>query len=371
MGQSFSQFIITQDFRQNMWMFTCKIMGIIKTPAKLNIKDRPPSQAPAINYHFSRKCNYECGFCFHTAKSSDKLSLMDAKKLISQLAQAGFKKMNFAGGEPFLPDHTGKDNYLGEMVKHASEVGFESVSIISNARYIKEEWMEKYSQYLDMLGVSCDSADDTTNARIGRGKNGDHTKHIKRAAQLCEKYHIMFKLNTVVNKFNYNEDMTELVNEIKPSRWKIFQVLGVEGENNGRGAKTDVSEFFISDEQFTAYVQRHKESIAFPEIMKVEDNNTMQSSYVLVDEKGRFLDCSQGGKQPTKPILEVGVEQAWGEIVSSPGGGFDQQAFLRRGGVFDWTRSDRLSHQKNACCSSNSNSSGGGVDIEDLAGKIN
>ncbi|KAH3716536.1 hypothetical protein DPMN_059260 [Dreissena polymorpha] len=24
----------------------------------------------SVNYHFTRKCNYTCGFCFHTAKTS-------------------------------------------------------------------------------------------------------------------------------------------------------------------------------------------------------------------------------------------------------------------------------------------------------------
>ena len=28
----------------------------------------------AINFHFTRKCNYACKFCFHTAKSSHVLS---------------------------------------------------------------------------------------------------------------------------------------------------------------------------------------------------------------------------------------------------------------------------------------------------------
>jgi len=315
----------------------------------------------AVNYHFSRKCNYSCGFCFHTAKSSDKLPLDQAKAVILQLSQAGCKKLNFAGGEPFLPDHTGRDNYLGEMVKYAKvECGFESVSIISNARFIKEDWMREYGQYLDMLGVSCDSALETTNKDIGRGK-GDHTEHVKRAALLCHKYKIMFKLNTVVNSFNLEEDMSELVNEIKPMRWKIFQVLGVEGENNGVGAKRDVGEFLISKEHFDAYVARHRHTVHNAEqIMKVEDNGTMRSSYVLVDEKGRFLDCSEGRKAPTRPILEVGVEAAWKELTSSSGGGFDVQAFERRDGRFDWT------NRRETAGGCGSGAGGGVMDIEDM-----
>ena len=38
----------------------------------------------------------------------------------------------------------------------------------------------------------------------------------------------MFKLNTVVNKFNYQEDMIEPLKKLNPVRWKVFQCLPVE-----------------------------------------------------------------------------------------------------------------------------------------------
>jgi radical S-adenosyl methionine domain-containing protein 2 len=339
-----------------VWYHLAEILSIFSRPALVEQQTAAPI---AVNYHFSRKCNYECGFCFHTATTSNKLPLEKAKAMISELAVSGCKKLNFAGGEPFLPDHTGKDNYLGEMVKHAKHCGFKSVSIISNARYVKEEWIAKHAAYLDILGVSCDSADDATNDKIGRGKDSRHTEHIKRAAALCHKYKIMFKLNTVVNSFNHNENMTALVNEIKPMRWKLFQVLAVQGENqnNGRGAKRDVAEFMITNEQFNAYVERHKHSIADPDIMKIEDNDTMQSSYVLVDENGCFLDCSTGGKVPTQSILEVGVQEAWRELTRSAGGGFDRDAFHRRDGQYAWTNTPPCAM------------GGAAVDIEDLGKK--
>ena len=78
----------------------------------------------SVNYHFTRQCNYNCeeinikleplyrnnfgsfrwigGFCFHTAKTSYHLPLDDAKKGLAMLKEAGMKKVNFSGGEPFL-----------------------------------------------------------------------------------------------------------------------------------------------------------------------------------------------------------------------------------------------------------------------------
>jgi radical S-adenosyl methionine domain-containing protein 2 len=66
----------------------------------------------SVNYHFTRRCNYECGFCFHTAKTSYILPLEDAKKDLLLLKQAGMRKLNFAGGEPFL-----YPKFIGELAK--------------------------------------------------------------------------------------------------------------------------------------------------------------------------------------------------------------------------------------------------------------
>jgi len=53
----------------------------------------PAAAAPvvplSVNYHFTRKCNYQCGFCFHTAKTSFVLPIEDAKKGLALLKDAG------------------------------------------------------------------------------------------------------------------------------------------------------------------------------------------------------------------------------------------------------------------------------------------
>lgn len=43
----------------------------------------------SVNYHFTRQCNYECGFCFHTAKTSFVLPLEEAKHGLRMLKDAG------------------------------------------------------------------------------------------------------------------------------------------------------------------------------------------------------------------------------------------------------------------------------------------
>ena len=58
----------------------------------------------SVNYHFTRRCNYQCGFCFHTAKTSFVLPQEQQMYGLKLLAKAGMRKVNFSGGEPFLED---------------------------------------------------------------------------------------------------------------------------------------------------------------------------------------------------------------------------------------------------------------------------
>ena len=47
----------------------------------------------SVNYHFTRTCNYSCGFCFHTAKTSFNLPLEQAKFGLEMLVNEGMKKV--------------------------------------------------------------------------------------------------------------------------------------------------------------------------------------------------------------------------------------------------------------------------------------
>lgn len=43
----------------------------------------------SVNYHFTRQCNYKCGFCFHTARTSFVLPIKEAKRGLEMLKMAG------------------------------------------------------------------------------------------------------------------------------------------------------------------------------------------------------------------------------------------------------------------------------------------
>jgi radical S-adenosyl methionine domain-containing protein 2 len=296
-------FLPTLIFSSLLILFIVAILNFNKKKLKNNNKKKPIS----VNYHFSRKCNYECGFCFHTAKTSHVLSLEQAKKGLFKLKEAGMKKINFAGGEPFL-----YPEFLGQLVQYSKEtLKLESVSIISNGSLIKEKWFKKYSAYLDILGISCDSFIESVNVKIGRG-TGKHIDNIFKVRQLCYEYNIKFKLNTVVCKYNYMEDMNESIARLAPFRWKCFQVLIVKTENDGENDSIrNANKFTISDEEYEIFVKNHENQ---PSFIK-ETNSVMKSSYLILDEYMRFLDKGDTDKYITsESILDVDVFKALSQI---------------------------------------------------------
>jgi radical S-adenosyl methionine domain-containing protein 2 len=276
----------------------------------------------SVNYHLTRKCNYECGFCFHTAKTSHILSIEKAKEGLALLKRAGMKKLNFAGGEPML-----YADFVGELAEYCkTELRLESVSIVTNGSLMKPGFFEKYGKYIDIIAVSCDSFDEATNIKIGRGKG----KHLQKFAKLritCQEYGIKFKVNTVVCKYNFAEDMRDAITEIAPFRWKCFQVLVVKGENDSKDTLRDATDFVITDEQFQQFCDLHSDIKGFVP----EPNDVMKDSYLILDEYMRFLDK---GNNPSKSILEVGVKEALDAVY------FDEKSFMERGGVYDWGKED-------------------------------
>lgn len=52
-------------------------------------KEKNATAPTSVNYHFTRQCNYKCGFCFHTAKTSFVLPLDEAKRGLKLLKESG------------------------------------------------------------------------------------------------------------------------------------------------------------------------------------------------------------------------------------------------------------------------------------------
>lgn len=285
---------------------------------------------PAVNWHFWPWCNYGCKFCFARFEDiplADRLPREIALLVPAMLKQAGAEKITFVGGEPTLCP------FLDELLIESKNVGL-TTCIVSNASGLTEEFLTANANYIDWIGLSIDASNDSLHAKIGRGKRSDlkresshHLAEAREAWIRCKQHGIRMKLNTVVCRHNVNDDMSELVSELRPERWKIFQVLPVEGQNDD-----DIDDLLISSNEFQTWVERHSHIEEIGIQFVPESNDLMRGSYAMMDAIGRFYSNADGGHRYGPSVIEVGVQQAWEDIC------FFEERFLKRGGIYEWNQ---------------------------------
>ena len=271
-----------------------------------------------INWHLLEPCQFKCKYCYAEWKKEPLPELYknshDSNRLLKELAKlkkgGTSVRISFAGGEPFL------DKNLAAKIAQARHCGFR-VSVITNGHLLNEKFLHENGKKISMLGVSIDSLDAATNVKIGRATiSGKHVdcRRIISLLSLARKVnpHIRIKINTVVNMFNFNEDLSAFIDCVKPYKWKVLQVLPATRKSSKQA---------ISKEKFETFKERHAHiSCAF-----FEDNECMENSYMMIDPYGRFFFNKKDGEYGySRPILDVGIEQALAEI------DFDMTKFTNR-----------------------------------------
>ena len=192
--------------------------------------------------------------------------------VVEFLAQAGFRKLNFAGGEPtlcpWLPDLIGRAKYLGL-----------TTSVVTNGSLISGEWLNAVAGQLDWAALSIDSVEPDTLLRTGRTTlNGPMTaEDYLCVARVLRDRCVRVKVNTVVSRSNLHEDLSGFIIEVRPERWKLLQVLPVAGQNSSR-----VGDHLVSAEEFWGYVETNRRVEEHGITVVPEDNDPMTGSYVML-----------------------------------------------------------------------------------------
>ena len=286
-----------------------------------------PVQIPSVNYHLWKACNMMCEFCFAIFQDiapavlpKGHLGLDGSMAVVESLAQAGFRKLNFAGGEPTLCP------WLPGLIGRAKHLGL-TTSVVTNGSLIAGEWLNTVAGQLDWVALSVDSVEPETLLRTGRTtRSGPMTaEDYLCVARVVRERRIRLKINTVVSRSNLHEDLSGFITQAGPERWKLLQVLTVDGQNNSR-----VGGHLVSREEFRAYVETNRRVEEHGITVVPEDNDLMTGSYVMVDPAGRFFDNAAGTHTYSRPILEVGVEQALRDV------SVDAGKFLSRSGMYAW-----------------------------------
>lgn len=272
-----------------------------------------------------------CHFCFAAFKDvknsilpKGHLPKEEALELVQKLAKAGFTKITFAGGEPTLCP------WINELIHEAKKMGLTTM-IVTNGSQLTNQFLIDNQGQLDWITLSIDSLNEKTNLKTGRAITGKKPITKVGYIELVKKiklYGYGLKINTVVSINNVTENMIDFIEFAKPERWKLFQVLPIKGQNDGK-----VDSLLITQKQFELFIESNTSKNKSIDIIP-ESNNQMKGSYVMVDPAGRFFDNSSGTHLYSKPINDVGCEKALQEM------NYDFEKFIGRKGKYNWIRTN-------------------------------
>lgn len=141
---------------------------------------------------------------------------------------------------------------------------------------------------ISCIGISVDSIDNETNLQIGR-HTYEKTLEIAKIKELAKQIHkcgIQLKINTVISKYNIDENLLPLYLEIKPNKIKFLQMHVVKDINDS------VKELVVSKEAFLGYCEIMKTNInkELPNTkVVIEEKGSMENSYIMVAPDGSLL----------------------------------------------------------------------------------
>ena len=106
---------------------------------KLTIEEQPSFKLDFLWIEVTSCCNLRCIHCYAEAcenKQLDGLSTEGIKKVISEAAALGCRRLQFTGGEPTLRGD------LRGLIKHAKAEGFEFIEIFTNGTLLEESMIK-------------------------------------------------------------------------------------------------------------------------------------------------------------------------------------------------------------------------------------
>ncbi len=157
-----------------------------------------------VSWMTTNKCNLKCSHCYQDAGAAkeEELTTAEGKKLIDEIARAGFKVMIFSGGEPLLrPD-------IYELVAYASSKGLRPVFGTNGMLITKEVAQKLKDAGAQAMGISLDSLDEAKHNKF-RGLPDAYSKTIQ-GMKNCREVGLPFQIHTTVMDWN-KEEVCEVI----------------------------------------------------------------------------------------------------------------------------------------------------------------
>lgn len=198
-----------------------------------------------ISWNTTQACNMSCVHCYRDAgtRREDELTTEEGKKLLGEMAKAGFKIVILSGGEPLMRD----DIY--ELITHATTVGLRPVLGTNGALITPDVARRLKAAGLGAAGISIDSCDKEKHNWFRQAEGA--WENTMAGIEACKEAGLRFQIHTTVMTWNEPEitDITDLAVNIGAMAHHVFFLVPT-----GRGK--DIEETTLKTAQYEALLNR-------------------------------------------------------------------------------------------------------------------
>lgn len=271
-----------------------------------------------ISWNTTNQCNMFCDHCYREAgaRAEEELSTGEGKRLIEEIARAGFKIMIFSGGEPLMRED------IFELVEYAALQGLRPV-LGSNGSLVTRETARRLVAAGAMgIGISLDSIDREKHDRFRRYSGA--WKEALRGMRNCREEGLNFQVHTTAMEWNYDEieALTDLAVEIGAAAHHIFFLVPT-------GRAVNIEEEALRAEKYERLIRRildkqqqvtiELKPTCAPQFVRIARQKGMQMrfqrgclaglSYCIISPRGVVQPCAylnlEAGNVREQPFDEI------------------------------------------------------------------
>ena len=227
-----------------------------------------------VSWMTTNQCNLKCSHCYQDAE----LTTAEGKKLIDEIARAGFKIMIFSGGEPLMrPD-------IYELVAYAASKGLRPVFGTNGTLITKEVAQKLKDSGAAAMGISLDSLDEEKHNKF-RGDAEAYSRTIQ-GMKNCREVGLPFQIHTTIMDWNKGEicDIIDFAVEMGAMAEYIFFLIPV-----GRGVYIEDTAVEVMEyENLLRTIMEKQKQVSIPIKPTCAPQFTRVAKQVGVDLDPRF-----------------------------------------------------------------------------------
>ena len=225
--------------------------------------------------NFTQRCALKCEWCY-VPFNSQPVAKEKVLSIVERIRDLGFDSVTFGGGDPF------QYKSIVPAIHKAKELGL-FVHVDTHARGLSESlsYSNLLENFIDLIGLPLDGS--TCHIHNNMRSSQGHFELILNKLKWIKSHNIKIKLNTLVSSINIDDltQLSELILEIKPARWSIYQYWPV------GPAERVASQHLLSDDVFSENTNKiDLQKFESKTIVEVNAAESRRKTYPIIHHNG-------------------------------------------------------------------------------------